>query len=93
VSRLLQDPSLLEEIFNKDIFGYLDSARGDSKTGGVSLLDIDDADIIWNEEEILEPEKPTFAPSMPKEKQTWPALATSIATLDVGNSKMEELGA
>jgi hypothetical protein len=85
VAHLLQDPLLLEEITKKDIFGYLESARDDSKTGGVSLLDIDKDDIMWKDDEVLDPDKPVVAPCMPTKQQTFPSLPPHKRAAQEGN--------
>jgi hypothetical protein len=80
VIRLLQDPTVLTELSEKDINSYYESARDEDTAGGVSLLDIKDEDITWDEEEIIIPEKPKVAATMPAHLQNWPVLAPQERT-------------
>lgn len=76
ILRLLDDPTLLAKVTEKDINGYYESARDDSKTGGVSLLDLPaDEDITWDEDEdFLEPERPAVPAMIPAGKMNFPSL-------------------
>ena len=51
VLRLLENPLLLNDINEKDIHGYYESARDDATTGGVSLIDVHDDNITWDDED------------------------------------------
>ncbi|KIW03607.1 uncharacterized protein PV09_05360 [Verruconis gallopava] len=82
VNKLLQDPSLLSEILSKDMYSFIDAACDHAKEGGVSLLDIKDDDITWDEEVLL-PDVPVIKPSMPLEQQTWPALHSAVSNLSI----------
>lgn len=72
---MLQDPTVLTELSEKDINSYYESARDEDTTGGVSLLDIKDEDIIWDDEQIIVAEKPRVTPTIPPHQQSWPVLA------------------
>ena len=76
VVRLLQNPELLNDISEKDIQGYWESAYDESTTGGVSLIDLpEDDEIVWDKEEIIEPDRPAVPPTIAASQQHWPALA------------------
>lgn len=74
VLRLLENPLLLNDINEKDIHGYYESARDDATTGGVSLIDVADDNITWDDEELIEPERPAMSASMPAAQRNWPTL-------------------
>ena len=99
ILRLLADPTLLLQITEKDVHGYYESVRDESTTGGVSLLDINDDDITWDEEIILAPQQPAVTPVMPTNQQTWPRLPsqqgeegpiTSVLDKAMGNLNVED---
>jgi hypothetical protein len=74
INRLLEDPTILKNITEKDVMGYYEAARDEETTGGVSLLDHDNEDITWDEDIIISPEQPRITPMMPVHMQTWPNL-------------------
>lgn len=78
VSRLLQDPLVMENLSNGDYKSYLDAATDPDTKGGVPLLDASD-EIIWNEDnelvQPLIPDKPMVPPRMPIHQQMWPGLS------------------
>jgi hypothetical protein len=90
IKKLLEDPTLLEKMKEKDMHSWYESARDDSTAGGVSLLECNDEDITWDEE-LIEPTRPTIAPSMPANKQTWPSLNnTNALTKAMGDLSMKK---
>jgi len=73
VSRLLYDPEQLGGL--ADIRSGIEAAMDNATTGGVSIMDsINENDIIWDEEEVLTPERPAVLATIPVHQQKWPAL-------------------
>jgi hypothetical protein len=75
VSRLLQDPMVMETLASRDYSSYLEAAKDDEKEGGVLL---DCSDVIWDDEHELPkpliPDRPMVPPRLLIHQQIWPEL-------------------